>query len=154
MAARCRHGDHPPLVNALYTTRELACYWIRQSARRETDVPFLMNDEQIAKPLELMKDGKPALLTTMLFASARKPSSWRSRGASQDLSSRNVGPLGERFSENEYMLDIIPAMLELAMVLVERNICNRTMSGKDGRRDKAGRPYEATREALLNTEIH
>lgn len=67
-----------------------------------------------------------------------------------------VGPSGERFSDNQKLEGNIPEMLERAIAFVRKNMRTKTIINPDTgkREDRQDYPVTAIREAILNALVH
>jgi ATP-dependent DNA helicase RecG len=117
-----------------------------------------LEDDEILELMGIVKDGKPTLTGVMCFykyPQAIFPQLCITAVVVPGTQMGQTGIDGERFIDNKRIEGTISQMLDEAMYFVKRNMCEKTIIDKNGKRnDKPEYPVKAVREAVLNALMH
>lgn len=117
-----------------------------------------LEDDEILELMGIVKDGKPTLTGVMCFykyPQAIFPQLCITAVVVPGTQMGQTGIDGERFIDNKRIEGTISQMLDEAMYFVKRNMREKTIIDKNGKRnDKPEYPVKAVREAVLNALMH
>ena len=117
-----------------------------------------LEDDEILELMGIVKDGKPTLTGVMCFykyPQAIFPQLCITAVVVPGTQMGQTGIDGERFIDNKRIEGTISQMLDEAMYFVKRNMREKTIIDKNGKRnDKPQYPVKAVREAVLNALMH
>ena len=117
-----------------------------------------LEDDEILELMGIVKDTKPTLTGVMCFykyPQAIFPQLCITAVVVPGTQMGQTGIDGERFIDNKRIEGTISQMLDEAMYFVKRNMREKTIIDKNGKRnDKPEYPVKAVREAVLNALMH
>ena len=127
------------------------------------DKPNLQRQDtdQIKQIMDLVKDGKPTMLTALLFGIYPQALFPQLSIIATVVPGENMGETGssgERFTDNKRIEGTLPQMINEAVAFVMRNMKQQTLIHETDkgvvREDIYEYPVTAVREAIINSAIH